>query len=191
MTKITSSTGLESILDIDKFPTHDFKNKKYVFPNNKSVAFFTLSVMYKCLLKQMLASFSWLMKVQVWNLTVSGRHQSPRSLSVALQRNRGFEVLCVLLLLWQPVDQGWLFSCRQESSPWLLSSCLLEAVCYPGFCQAQVQPWGPQGSLQIIANSSPFWCAPSLIPCSEAGKDLVAVDLSWRTFPLPGSFRGH
>lgn len=49
MTKITSSTRSESILDIDKFPTHDFKNRKYVFPNTKLIASFTLSVKYKCL----------------------------------------------------------------------------------------------------------------------------------------------
>lgn len=49
MTKITSSTRSESLLDIDKFPTQDFKNRKYVFPNNELVAFFSLSVMYRCL----------------------------------------------------------------------------------------------------------------------------------------------
>lgn len=49
MTKRTSSTRLEFIPDIDKFPTQYFKNRKYVFPNNKLIASFTLSVMYKCL----------------------------------------------------------------------------------------------------------------------------------------------
>lgn len=139
----------------------------------------------------MLASFSWLMKVQVWNLTVFGRHQSPRSLSLVLQRNRGFEVLCVLLLLSHPVDQGWLFHRRQESSLWLLSSCLLGSCLLPRVLPGSSAGMGLQGSLQILANSSVFWCALSFDFFWRGWKDLKAVDLSWITFPLPGSFRGH
>lgn len=130
----------------------------------------------------MLASFSWLMKVQVWNLTIFGRHQSPRSLSAVLQRNSGFEVLCALLLLWHPVEQGWLFCCRQETSPWLLSCCL-------GVCQAQVQAWVCKGLCRSLLTHV-FWCAPSFDFFCWGWKDLVAVDLSWTTSPLPGSFRG-
>lgn len=44
MTKITSGTTSECILDISIFLARYFENRKYVFPNNKLVASFTLSL---------------------------------------------------------------------------------------------------------------------------------------------------
>lgn len=83
MTKITSNTRSECILDISVFLAHYFENRSYVFPN-------TLSLMNKCVSYKGSACFFQL--ASGVNLTIFSRHQSPGYLSVVLQRNRGSDL---------------------------------------------------------------------------------------------------
>lgn len=142
MTKITSSTRSESILDIDKFPTHYFKNRKYVFPNNKLVASFSLSVVYKCLSYKANACFFKLVNEStslkpdcIWKAKIQGLFHYYFSYCKETEALR----YCVCFYCYDtPWTSGSFSAVGRRPVPGYSPATCWEAVCYLRFCQAQV-----------------------------------------------------
>lgn len=180
ITKITSSTRSECILDISVFLAHYFENGNYVFPNTLSLV--NKSVSYK-------GSACFFQLVSGVNLTIFSRHQSPGYLSVVLQRNRGSDLkywLCLYCCdtLW---TMGSFCAVARRPVQGYSPAAWWEAAWYLRFFQSQCRQVAFRGLCRYMLMHLFLVC--NIFDFSMRGcKDLMVVDPNWRALPIAWQF---